>query len=61
MENSPFPDKEKIYEYVYAQEDYPFLDKVENNSYLQIKTKVQETFTLGFSMFKKEIKKLWQK
>ena len=31
MENSPYPDKEKIYEYVYAQEDYPFLDKVENN------------------------------
>lgn len=31
MENSPYPDPEKIYEYVYAQEDYPFLDKVENN------------------------------
>ena len=31
MENSPFPDKEQIYEYVYAQENYPFLDKVENN------------------------------
>ena len=31
MENSPFPDAEKIYDYVYAQEDYPFLDKLENN------------------------------
>ena len=31
MENSPYPDASKIYDYVYAQEDYPFLDKVENN------------------------------
>ncbi|MBF5027299.1 pyruvate dehydrogenase (acetyl-transferring) E1 component subunit alpha [Planobacterium oryzisoli] len=31
MEQSPYPDPEKIYEYVYAQEDYPFLDKLENN------------------------------
>ena len=30
MENSPYPDPEKVYEYVYAQEDYPFLDKLEN-------------------------------
>ena len=30
MENSPYPTAEKIYEYVYAQEDYPFLDKLEN-------------------------------
>jgi pyruvate dehydrogenase E1 component alpha subunit len=30
MENSPYPDAEKVYEYVYAQEDYPFLDKLEN-------------------------------
>lgn len=30
MENSPFPDPEKVYEYVYAQEDYPFIDKLEN-------------------------------
>lgn len=31
MENSPYPDANKVYEYVYAQEDYPFLDKLENN------------------------------
>lgn len=31
MENSPYPDPSKIYDYVYAQEDYPFLDKVEND------------------------------
>ncbi|MXV37775.1 pyruvate dehydrogenase (acetyl-transferring) E1 component subunit alpha [Flavobacteriaceae bacterium Ap0902] len=29
-ENSPFPDVEQIYSTVYEQEDYPFLDKVEN-------------------------------
>lgn len=31
MENSPYPDPNKVYEYVYAQEDYPFIDKYENN------------------------------
>ena len=31
MEQSQYPGAEKIYEYVYAQEDYPFLDKIENN------------------------------
>jgi pyruvate dehydrogenase E1 component alpha subunit len=30
MENSPYPDPDKVYEYVYAQENYPFLDKLEN-------------------------------
>lgn len=30
MENSPFPDAEKVYEYVYSTPDYPFLDKLEN-------------------------------
>lgn len=29
-ENSPYPDKEQIYSTVYEQDDYPFLDKVEN-------------------------------
>ena len=29
-ENSPFPDKDLIYSMVYEQEDYPFLDKLEN-------------------------------
>ena len=29
MENSPYPDPEKIYEYVYAQDDYPFVDLYE--------------------------------
>ncbi len=31
MEQSPYPDTEKIYDYVYAQEDYPFINKLENN------------------------------
>ena len=31
MEQSPYPTADKVYEYVYAQEDYPFLDKIENN------------------------------
>jgi pyruvate dehydrogenase E1 component alpha subunit len=31
MENSPYPNKEKVYEYVYAQENYPFVDLYENN------------------------------
>ncbi len=31
-ENSPFPDKEKLYEYIYAQNDYPFIDKYENST-----------------------------
>src|SRR5690606_36297775 len=30
MEESPYPSAEKVYEYVYAQEDYPFLDLYEN-------------------------------
>lgn len=30
MENSPYPTEEKIYEYVYAQDNYPFLDQLEN-------------------------------
>lgn len=29
-ENSPYPEVEQIYTTVYEQEDYPFLDKVEN-------------------------------
>ena len=29
-ENSPFPDPEKMYEYVYSEPNYPFLDKLEN-------------------------------
>lgn len=29
-EDSPFPEKEKMYDVVYEQEDYPFLDKLEN-------------------------------
>ena len=31
MENSPYPDPDKVYDYVYAQENYPFVDKYENN------------------------------
>lgn len=31
MENSPYPDLDKVYDYVYAQEDYPFVNKLENN------------------------------
>lgn len=31
-EESPFPDTEIMYKYVYSQTDYPFLDKVENSS-----------------------------
>jgi pyruvate dehydrogenase E1 component alpha subunit len=30
MENSPSPDLNKIYDYVYAQDNYPFIDKIEN-------------------------------
>lgn len=29
-EQSPFPDNEVMYKYVYSQVDYPFLDKLEN-------------------------------
>lgn len=29
-EESPFPDTETMYKYVYSQTDYPFLDKLEN-------------------------------
>lgn len=29
-EESPFPSTEVMYKYVYAQQDYPFLDKLEN-------------------------------
>ena len=28
-EESPFPDTEVMYKYVYSQTDYPFLDKLE--------------------------------
>ena len=31
MEQSPYPTEDKVYEYVYAQEDYPFLNHLENN------------------------------
>ena len=31
MEQSPYPSADKLYEYVYAQEDYPFINKLENN------------------------------
>lgn len=31
MEQSPYPTADKLYAYVYAQEDYPFLNKLENN------------------------------
>jgi pyruvate dehydrogenase E1 component alpha subunit len=30
MENSPYPTKDKVYEYVYSQENYPFVDQFEN-------------------------------
>ena len=30
MENSPYPELDKVYEYVYEQEDYPFLNQYEN-------------------------------
>jgi pyruvate dehydrogenase E1 component alpha subunit len=30
MENSPYPELDKVYEYVYEQEDFPFLDQYEN-------------------------------
>lgn len=29
-ENSPYPNPEKMYEYVYSEPNYPFLDKLEN-------------------------------
>lgn len=29
-EESPFPDVEVMYQYVYSQKDYPFIDKLEN-------------------------------
>ena len=29
-ENSPYPTPEKVYEYVYSEPNYPFLDKLEN-------------------------------
>ncbi len=29
-ENSPYPDLDKVYEYVYSEPNYPFLDKLEN-------------------------------
>lgn len=29
-ENSPYPTPEKVYEYVYVDENYPFLDQLEN-------------------------------
>ncbi|MEZ7526648.1 MULTISPECIES: pyruvate dehydrogenase (acetyl-transferring) E1 component subunit alpha [Cloacibacterium] len=29
-EESPYPDAEKVYEYVYSEPNYPFLDKLEN-------------------------------
>ncbi|MDO4763536.1 MAG: pyruvate dehydrogenase (acetyl-transferring) E1 component subunit alpha [Flavobacteriaceae bacterium] len=29
-EESPYPDTEVMYKYVYSQQDYPFLDKLEN-------------------------------
>lgn len=29
-EQSPYPDAEKVYEYVYSEPNYPFLDKLEN-------------------------------
>jgi pyruvate dehydrogenase E1 component alpha subunit len=29
-ENSPYPNPEKVYEYVYSEPNYPFLDKLEN-------------------------------
>lgn len=31
MENSPYPEKSKMYEYIYSQKDYPFLNLLENN------------------------------
>ncbi|MBF0597372.1 pyruvate dehydrogenase (acetyl-transferring) E1 component subunit alpha [Faecalibacter rhinopitheci] len=30
-ENSPYPDPNVMYDHIYSQENYPFLDKVENN------------------------------
>ncbi len=32
MENSPFPDSNKIYEYIYSEPNYPFLDQYENQN-----------------------------
>jgi pyruvate dehydrogenase E1 component alpha subunit len=29
-EESPYPTADKVYEYVYSEPDYPFLDKLEN-------------------------------
>lgn len=29
-EESPYPSAEKVYEYVYSEPNYPFLDKLEN-------------------------------
>lgn len=29
-EESPYPNAEKVYEYVYSEPNYPFLDKLEN-------------------------------
>ena len=31
MENSPYPDASKLYDYVYSTPDYPFINKLENN------------------------------
>ena len=30
MEQSPYPDASQVYDFVYSQENYPFLDKLEN-------------------------------
>ncbi|MNK66082.1 Acetoin:2,6-dichlorophenolindophenol oxidoreductase subunit alpha [compost metagenome] len=31
MEESPYPDASKLYDYVYSTPDYPFINKLENN------------------------------
>ena len=30
MEQSPYPDASQVYDFVYSQDNYPFLDKLEN-------------------------------
>lgn len=30
MESSPYPDASQVYDFIYSQPDYPFIDKLEN-------------------------------